>query len=246
MLTRRRALVGTVAILLLAGAAGAAGVWYFFSGHAPGSASIDQAANVVASGDPIASSGTGNSTGDLNGTWNVDTSIGSYSDFTSTWAGFRVEEVLSNIGNNTAIGRTPNVSGTLTLNGQTLSAASISVDLTSITSDQPRRDPAIQRTLETSTYPIATFDLTQPISLPQAPAEGVTYNVTGVGNMTVHGVTKQVTVALQAELKNGVIVVVGSTPFSFADYEMTAPAAPVVLSVSDSGTIEFQLFLTRP
>jgi len=117
--------------------------------------------------------------------------------------------------------------------------------LTSITSDQPRRDPAIQRTLETNTYPTATFDLTAPVSLPQAPVEGVTYNLTATGTMTVHGVTKAVTVTLQAQLKDSVIVVVGSTPFAFADYGMSAPAAPVVLSVSDSGTIEFQLFFTH-
>ena len=171
--------------------------------------------------------------------------IGSYSDYTSTWAGFRVEEVLSNIGNNTAIGRTPNVSGTLTLDGQTLSTTAITVDLTTITSDQPRRDQPIQRTLETNNFPTATFELTQPMSLPEAPAEGVTYNLTAVGNMTVHGVTKQVSVDLQAQLKNGVIVVVGSTPFNFSDYNMSPPQAPVVLSVDDHGTIEFQLFFAH-
>ena len=63
--------------------------------------------------------------------------------------------------------------------------------------------------------------------------------------MTIHNVTRQVSVTLQAQLRDGVIAVVGSTPFSFSDYNMTAPAAPVVLSVSDSGTIEFQLFFTR-
>lgn len=150
MVTRRRATVGILAVLLLAGAAGAAGVWYFFSGHAPGAASIDQAADVLASGD--LSGGTGASSGDPNATWTVDTSIGSFSDYSSTWAGFRVDEVLSNIGNNTAIGRTPNVSGELTLDGQTLTATTINVDLTSITSDQPRRDPSIQRTLETGHF----------------------------------------------------------------------------------------------
>ncbi len=126
-----------------------------------------------------------------------------------------------------------------------LTATKINVDLTNITSDQPRRDPAIQRTLQTSSYPTATLELTQPVNLPEAPAEGVTYNLTAVGNMTVHNVTKQVSVDLQAQLKNGVIVIVGSTPFTFADYGMTAPAAPVVLSVDDHGTIEFQLFLTK-
>jgi polyisoprenoid-binding protein YceI len=243
MVTRRRAVIGILAALILVGVVGAFGLWFFFSDHAPGSASIDQAANVAASADP--SNGRAGFDGDPNGTWTVDTSIGAYSDFTSTWAGFRVDEVLSNIGNNTAVGRTPDVSGQLTLDGQTLTSATITVDLTSITSEQSRRDQPIQRTLETSRYPTATFELTQPVSLPQPPTEGVSYNVTAGGNMTVHGVTKQVTVVLTAQLRNGVIVVVGSTPFTFADYDMTAPAAPVVLSVSDSGTIEFQLFLTK-
>jgi polyisoprenoid-binding protein YceI len=242
MVTRRRAIIAAIFVMILVGIAGAAGLIYFFGSKAPGAASIGDAANVAASADPNA---TRAPVGSTDGTWTVDTSIGSYSDYSSAWAGFRVEEVLSNIGNNTAIGRTPDVSGQLMLSGSTLTATSISADLTSITSDQPRRDPAIQRTLQTSTYPTATFELTQPVSLPQAPAEGVTYNVSAVGNMTVHGVTKQVTVTLQAQLKNGIIVVVGSTPFSFADYNMTAPAAPVVLSVSDSGTIEFQLFFTK-
>src|SRR3954468_22132371 len=236
MVTRRRAAIGTLVIVVLVAIAGAAGLWYFFSNHAPGTASIDQAANVAASAD--AGAGTGAFNGDANGTWTVDTSIGSYSDYTSTWAGFRVQEVLSNIGNNTAIGRTPDVSGNLTLAGQSLTAVSMTVDLTSITSDQPRRDGPIQRTLATSTFPTATFQLTQPVSLPEAPAEGVTYNVTAIGGMTVHGVTQPVSVDLEAQLKNGVIVISGSTPFTFADYGMTAPQAPVVLSVDDHGTIE--------
>ena len=243
MLTRRRSIIGTLVVLILVGIAGVAGLIYFFGNHAPGSASIDNAANAAASANPAG--GAPQSSGGLDGTWTVDTSIGSYSDYSSAWAGFRVEEVLSNIGNNTAIGRTPNVSGTLTLDGQTLTTTNISVDLTTITSDQPRRDQPIQRTLETSTYPTATFELTQPVSLPQVPSEGVTYDLTAVGNMTVHGVTKQVSVDLHAQLKNGVIVVVGSTPFSFADYNMTAPQAPVVLSVDDHGTIEFQLYFSK-
>jgi polyisoprenoid-binding protein YceI len=243
MITKRRAVIAALVIILLAGVAGTAGLIYFFGNKAPGSVSIDDAASVVASAFP--SGATGGSGADLDGTWTVSTAIGTFSDYTSTWAGFRVDEVLSNIGNNTAIGRTSSVSGQLTLSGATLTATTINVDLTSVTSDQARRDPAIQRTLETSSYPTATFELTAPVSLPQTPVEGITYNVTASGNMTIHNVTRQIQVTLQAQLKNGVIIVVGSTPFSFNDYNMTAPAAPIVLSVSDSGTIEFQLFLMK-
>lgn len=245
MVTRRRALVGALVLLLIAGVAGLGGWYYFFGRSAPGAATIDQAANVAASADPTAGTGDPVSSGGIDGTWTVDTSVGSFSDYSSSWAGFRVDEVLDNLGDSTAIGRTPNVSGQLTLAGQTLTATTINVDLTTITSDQPRRDPAIQRTLETNTYPTATFELTQPITLPQAPVDGVTYNLTATGNMTIHGVTQPVTVTIQAQLKNGLIVVVGSTPFNFADYGMTAPRAPIVLSVDDHGTIEFQLFFGK-
>ena len=56
---------------------------------------------------------------------------------------------------------------------------------------------------------------------------------------------KPVEIALQAKLVNGVIVVVGTTPFTFSEFGLTPPRAPVVLSVADHGTIEFQLFFTK-
>jgi polyisoprenoid-binding protein YceI len=237
---RRRLLLTALLLLLLGGAGGAVGVWYFFfNGEPPAAASIDQAAGSVASGDPAGSPAS------LDGTWTVDTSIGSFADFSNSWAGFRVNEVLDNIGDATAIGRTPVVGGSLTLTGQTLSAANIEVDLTTITSDRPRRDPAIQQTLETGSYPTATFGLTEPVELPSAPADGVTYTLTATGDLTIHGITRAADFALEARLVNGVLVVVGSTPFTFSDYGMSPPRAPIVLSVADHGTIELQLFFTK-
>jgi len=242
-MTRHRGLLLSLFLfLLLGGAAGAAGVWYFFfSGSAPAAADIDEAAGALASTDPA-------NAGDpvvVDGQWAVDTTIGSFSDFTSSYAGFRVDEVLDQIGDATAIGRTPDVSGDLSLDGDSLTDANITVQLTTITSDRPRRDNAIQTTLQTSSFPTATFELTDSIQLPGAPVEGVTYDLTGNGNMTIHGVTKPVQVQLQAKLVGGVIVVVGSTPFTFSDYGMSPPRAPIVLSVADNGTIEFQLYFSH-
>jgi polyisoprenoid-binding protein YceI len=73
----------------------------------------------------------------------------------------------------------------------------------------------------------------------------VTYNLTANGDVTIHGVTLPVEVDLEARLVGDTIVVVGSTPFTFSDYGMSAPRAPIVLSVADGGSIEFQLFFTR-
>jgi polyisoprenoid-binding protein YceI len=240
--TRRRLLLSL--FLLLGGVAGAAGVWYFFfSGQAPAAASIDEAAHSI--GSSAAPSTSAAPSASLDGTWQVDTTIGNFSDYSSTYAGFRVAEVLDNIGDSVAVGRTPDVSGELTLAGQTLTAARVEVQLTTIMSDRPRRDPAIQQALETSTYPTATFELTDPIDLPSAPAEGVTYNTTTPGTLTIHGVSKQIDIALEARLVNGVIVIVGSADVTFSDYGVTMPRAPIVLSVADDGQIEFQLFFTR-
>ena len=44
---------------------------------------------------------------------------------------------------------------------------------------------------------------------------------------------------------NGRIAVVGSAPLTFTDFGITMPTAPVVVSVEDNGTIEFQLFFSR-
>lgn len=239
MTRKRRLLLSLFLSLLLGGVAGAAGVWFlFFSGQAPASATIDDAARALPSsapGAPVI----------VDGTWVVDSTIGSFADYSSSYAGFRVAEVLDNIGDTEAVGRTADVSGSLTLSGQTLTAATVEVQLTTITSDRPRRDPAIQESLDTNIYPTATFELTDPIALPTTPAEGVTYEVVANGTLTIHGVSQPVALELQARLVSGVIVVVGSANLTFSDFGVTMPRAPIVLSVADHGSIEFQLFFTH-
>jgi polyisoprenoid-binding protein YceI len=183
--------------------------------------------------------------GGVDGSWTVDPSIGSFTDYSSSYAGFRVDEVVSSIGSATAIGRTPDVSGSLTIDDGSLRAASIEVDLTSIRSDQSRRDPAIQRALETSDYPTATFTLSRAVALPEGAASGATVSLTAAGDLTIHDVTRSVVLDLQASLIDGVIVAVGSIEVTFTDFGVEMPTAPVVVSVEERGQIEFQLFFTR-
>jgi hypothetical protein len=52
-------------------------------------------------------------------------------------------------------------------------------------------------------------------------------------------------IPLQAQLIDGAILVTGSTEILFADYSVTAPSAPVVVSVEENGILEFQLWLSR-
>ena len=151
-------------------------------------------------------------------------------------------EELVGIGTATAVGRTPDVTGSLTLAGSTITEATFEADLTTLQSDSGMRDGQLGRQgLETDTYPTATFVLAEPIELDSVPAEGEAIAATAVGDLTLHGVTQRVEIPLEAKLSNGVVTVVGSLPVVFADYGMTAPESMRVLSIDENGTMEFQL-----
>ena len=213
------------------------------STSAPGATAVAATPSTSAAATATTAAG-GTST--LDGTWKVDTSIGSFSDFSDSFVGYRVSEQLASIGANTAVGRTPKVSGTLTVAGISITAATITADLTALQSDQSMRDGRLRsQALETDTYPTATFVLAAPIKLAHLPAEGETISATATGDLTLHGVTKRVSIPLQAKLAGGVVTVVGSLPIAFADYSITPPQSMMVLSVADKGTLELQFHLTR-
>jgi hypothetical protein len=54
----------------------------------------------------------------------------------------------------------------------------------------------------------------------------------------MHGVTKSVTVSLQAALSGDGVQVSGSVPVTFSDFGVDAPSFGFV-QVEDSGTVEF-------
>ena len=224
------------------------GVWYFvIRDDSPAAVSIDRASDAL---DDAADKGSGSSgssaSSSLDGTWTVDDTIGSFSDFTSSFAGFRVQEELASIGAKTAVGRTPDVTGGMTIDGTTITEASFEVDMTTLTTDSGLRDNAIrQQAIETSRFPTATFTTTAPIELGSIPAEGEEITVDATGELTLHGVTKTVTMPLTAKPQGDVIAVVGSLDIPFSDYSISQPRAAAVLSVDDKGVMEVQLFLTR-
>lgn len=183
----------------------------------------------------------------IEGTWNVDTSIGEFSfeNSTGSFVGFRVAEELQGVGSTTAVGRTPNVSGTMTIAGTTVTAVSIEADMTALVTNERQRDSKARGALETDQFPTATFVLTQPIELGADAAGGAATSVTATGDLTIHGVTRSVQFPLQAQLTNGLVVVVGSLDVVFADYGVAVPTAPFVLSAEDNGPIELQLFFSK-
>ncbi len=183
----------------------------------------------------------------VSGLWTVDTSIGefSYEDSTGTFVGFRVDEELASIGSTTAVGRTPVVTGSITIDGETVTAVTVEADMSAITTNDSRRDRPVQSALNTAEFPIAVFTLTEPIDLGPDPDSGNPISTTAVGELTVKGTTQPVQIALEAQLVDDTVVVVGSIEIVFADYGVSVPRVPIVLSAEDHGIVELQLFFAR-
>ena len=196
------------------------------------------------SGTPAASTSAGASVapattsgGSVAGTWTVAA---------DSVAGYRVREQLANLpAQSDAVGRTSQVTGSITIESSgsttTVTAGTLTVDTTSITSDKTQRDNRLRSEgLQTDQYPTATFTLTKPVDVPAAALAGTASNVTLTGDLTLHGVTKSVEIPAQAQLVNGTIQVAGSISFPLSDYSITAPnIGGVIVSIADTGTLEF-------
>ena len=187
-------------------------------------------------------------TAGLAGVWTVEVAEGAgdlQGEPTVSFAGFRVDEVLNNIGDFTAVGRTADVSGSIELSDTALVAATVEVTMSTLRTDNSFRDGRIYGALNTSEFPKAIFTLAEPVELPAGMAGGEAFSGSAEGDLTIKGVTNRVAFDLQAQLVGDIIVAVGSSDVVFSDYGVTAPTAPVVVSVEDHGIMEFQLLFTR-
>jgi len=217
-----------VVVVLLA--LGGFGLWWFvLRDDAPPAASLVPRPTV---------STTPGATAD--GTWAVQQGA-------KVFAGYRILELLAGATiKKTAAGRSPAVTGSLTLHGSTVSAARIDVDVTQLKSDASQRDNRIRTNgLETDTFRTAAFELTAPIDLGAAPVAGTEISVQAPGNLTLHGVTRPATFALTARWNGDTIDVAGSTPVVLADYQISPPSIGGFVSVDDHGTVELQLTFVR-
>jgi polyisoprenoid-binding protein YceI len=165
-------------------------------------------------------------------------------------ARYRVrEQLLHHDLPNDAIGKTSAISGGITIaaDGAIDTAASrITIDVTSLKSDQERRDGYIQhRTLETEQYPTVVF---VPRSVSGAkvplPASGdQSFDVAGL--LTVHGVTRPTVWHVKAKSSGNDVTGSGWTQFTFSDISLAQPHLPVLLSVADTIKLEYDFHLVR-
>ena len=199
--------------------------------------------------DTASADQTTDSGGGLDGVWAVQVAENAgdlQGEPVVSFAGFRVDEVLAGgIGDFTAVGRTADVSGSIELSGNMLVAATVEVTMSTLRTDNSSRDSQARRALNTNEFPVATFTLVEPVELPAGMADGEAFSGSAHGDLTIKGVTNRATFDLQAQFVGDTIVAVGSSDVVFSDYGVTAPSAPIVVSVEDNGIMEFQLILTR-
>jgi len=236
MKRRTRVAIGAVIVLIVVLAVGGLAFWQLFGGADPPPVALSPAASSEA---PTATASSG---GSLDGTWTIDDTSGSLAQGTSSFAGYRVKEELAGTGANTAVGRTQNVSGSLTIDGTTITAMQVSVDMTTLQSDDSRRDERLRTDgLQTDQFPTATFTLTKPIEVSSVPKDGQTIQAGAVGDVTLHGVTRSVEVSIQAQRNRDGIEAIGSVDVALTDYGIEAPTGFLVLSIANTGTIELHL-----
>jgi len=158
-------------------------------------------------------------------------------------ASYRVTEQFVGINfPNDAIGTSTTVAGTLVIapDGSIPPGSKLTIDLRNLKSDQDQRDGFIKnRTLETDKYPLAEFVPTKITGLPvMIPTQGQTgFELTG--NMTIHGVTKEVTFQGIATFgRDSTVAGRAKTSFTFATFGLTKPSIGRLMSVDDKIDLE--------
>ena len=166
-------------------------------------------------------------------------------------AGYRVREKLGFLpAQSDAVGRTSAITGEATLtqsNGRvSVAAASFTVAVNTLKSDQSRRDDRIHTIgLESDRYPSATFKLSTPVKLPASVLQRTVAHVSVSGVFTIHGTSKSETLPVEMKVSGSTVEAVGSFTFPWSAFNMTAPSIGGFVNVSGKATMEFDLHLHR-
>lgn len=168
---------------------------------------------------------------EVDGTWTLGP---------GTTAGYRVEEVLRGE-DVTVVGRTEDVTGTITVTDGSMTAVDATVQVSTIATGVGPRDSFMRGLLEVDQHPTATFRLDAPVRLPDLGSGG---RVEVPGTLTLRGADHQLTFSLDVVRDGAGLRAAGSAPVTFADLGIEAPSLGFV-EVEDAGTLELLLVLSR-
>ena len=169
-----------------------------------------------------------------------------------TKARYKVREQLAGISfPSDAVGTTEAVTGTLVLNPDgsiDATRSKLTVDLRTLKSDQQMRDGYIQKnTLESEKFPMIEFVPKRATGLPvPIPAGmGAQAGFQLIGDMTLHGVTKEATWNVVATFGNDQVAGRATTTLQFATFNLTKPSLARLMSVDDKIDLEIEFRAKR-
>ena len=203
------------------------GAWYIFGDDAPAKPTLSA----------CGTSASGSSSPD--GSWKV-------APGTDTFVGYRMtEQFAGDVVHKTAVGRTPSVDGTMTIAGGAVTATDVTAQMQDLSSNRAARDNYIHtHGIESDTFPTSKFVLSKPVALPAGLKPCTKVNVSATGKLTLHGVTKTITVPLEAQWDGTKVTAVGNVPIVLADYNIQPPNTSVV-KVDNHGSLDVSLAFTR-
>jgi polyisoprenoid-binding protein YceI len=194
----------------------------------------DEAAEAAADAEPDAGA-AGSDGGDLSGSWQV---------VAPSEAGYRIVED-GVVGEKVVTGRTTSVTGTVELSATSLESTDITVDMASVSSDEPLRDTAFRESLlDTAQHPTAQFVQGEPVEL-EVPAAGTSLAVEVPGTLVLKGVEQPVVASIEGIETDGTITIVGTIEVQLADFGIEPPSIPNLLTARDTALVEFKLVLER-
>ena len=163
-------------------------------------------------------------------------------------ATYRVREQLARLNlPNDAVGVTA-ASGALLIrpDGSFAPGSSLTADLRTLKSDESRRDAWLrENTLHTDRFPTATFvpKRQQGLRLPLPESGSIKFQL--IGDMTLHGVTSELTWNVTAALAPGVATGQATTRFQFARFAIPVPKLLGLISVEDDIRLEIDFKAKR-
>lgn len=154
---------------------------------------------------------------------------------------YKVNEKLVQVGNVTAIGKTNAILGKVILKDDfTFENGSIlKVDITTLKSDQERRDRYIKNnTLDASKYPYVEF-YPEKIEGLKSLKDG-NYNVKIHGKLKIKDISKSIVWTGKIEIKNKKAYVLLKTEFPFDYFNLQKPKVPIVIEIDDPIILEVE------
>jgi len=146
-----------------------------------------------------------------------------------TTASYSVYEnlIFQNKPNNDAVGTTHSVQGSFKIKtgaSPLVAGMNITVDLRTLQSDSQRRDNYIQQnTLQTDTYPYATFVSVSTQGLPTSYSDGQTVHFQLTGNLTMHGKTNKEVFDVQGKVVGNTITGTATSTIYMTDFGIQPP-----------------------